>query len=41
MITKIVIFCYLLAICQLCDINPNKKVLVIDEPILMKKTLNG
>lgn len=41
MIAKIVCFVLLLTVCHLCDLNPNKKMIVIDEPILLNKTENG
>lgn len=41
MYAKFITLCLLLVICHFCDINPNKKPLIFEQPNLLKKTQNG
>lgn len=40
-ISKMVVVCYLLTFVMSCSVNPNKKVLIGDQPVLVNKTTNG
>jgi hypothetical protein len=41
MFKKLLVFCLLVAICQFCNLDPNKRLIVIDDAKLLNKTLNG